>query len=132
DAGTLAGTWVNGERVAEFGPLDERDEIVIAGYRLTIQPRSIGRRASAEPVADAPQPSTEADAASDAAERQGWLTAAREDIANLAAVELEWRRLFHRRLLQAIDLHRKDVRQLSGGQLRSEARALLVALVDAE
>ncbi|MFP5406354.1 MAG: CpaF family protein [Gammaproteobacteria bacterium] len=44
----------------------------------------------------------------------------------------EWRPVLHRRLLQAIDLHRKDVRQLSAGQLRVEARALLVDLVQAE
>ena len=37
DQGTLIGTRVNGERVVEYGPLSERDEIVVAGYRLRVQ-----------------------------------------------------------------------------------------------
>ncbi len=36
DLGTLGGTLVNGERIVEFGPLSERDEIVVAGYRLRV------------------------------------------------------------------------------------------------
>ncbi|NLD70258.1 MAG: Flp pilus assembly complex ATPase component TadA [Limnobacter sp.] len=132
DAGTLAGTWVNGERVAEFGPLDERDEIVIAGHRLTIQPRHGGQRMSdgasaAAPALAVPRPDV---AGSDEPAPNASTESAAEE--TLAAIELEWRRLFHRRLLQAIDLHRKDVRQLSSAQLRSEARVLLAELVEAE
>ena len=37
DLGTIVGTRVNGERVVEYGPLSERDEIVAAGYRLRVQ-----------------------------------------------------------------------------------------------
>lgn len=37
DLGTIVGTRVNGERVVEYGPLSERDEIVVAGYRLRVQ-----------------------------------------------------------------------------------------------
>lgn len=37
DMGTLIGTRVNGERVVEYGPLSERDEILLAGYRLQVQ-----------------------------------------------------------------------------------------------
>ncbi|MGE0310607.1 MAG: ATPase, T2SS/T4P/T4SS family [Lautropia sp.] len=36
DLGTLGGTLVNGERIVEFGPLSERDEITVAGYRLRV------------------------------------------------------------------------------------------------
>ena len=36
DLGTLGGTQVNGERIVEFGPLSERDEISVAGYRLRV------------------------------------------------------------------------------------------------
>jgi pilus assembly protein CpaF len=34
DGGSLAGTWVNGERVTDYGPLGESDEIAIGAYRL--------------------------------------------------------------------------------------------------
>ena len=36
DAGTLGGTWVNGERIVEYAPLVDVDEVVIAGYRLRV------------------------------------------------------------------------------------------------
>ncbi len=48
------------------------------------------------------------------------------------AVEVEWRRLMHRRLLQTVDLRRKDLRQLSSEQLRTETRELLGELIAAE
>ena len=37
DQGTLVGTRVNGERIVEYGPLSEKDEIEVAGYRLRVQ-----------------------------------------------------------------------------------------------
>ena len=147
DAGTLAGTWVNGERIAEFGPLDERDEILIAGHRLIVHPVAFdGERPDGSPhpnsrrdgiddgqgtarrSADTIRPSGsghgEADRLSHAPGQAGGFPPVDES--------LHWRRLLHRRLLQAIDLHRKDVRQLSQEQLRLEARALLGPLVAAE
>ena len=36
DGGALSGTWVNGERIVEFGPLEAIDEIVISGFRLRV------------------------------------------------------------------------------------------------
>jgi pilus assembly protein CpaF len=151
DAGTLFGTWVNGERIAEFGPLDERDEIVIAGHRLIVHPV----REPAPDAMRATMPDTKRDAgapacalsphglggtqampsAAGAANDPDLRDSALEALAELARAAgsgLEWRRLLHRRLLQAIDLHRRDVRQLSAGQLRTEARALLVELVGNE
>jgi len=141
DAGTLAGTWVNGERIAEFGPLDERDEILIAGHRLTVHPARQRSRAGAgsrppqHGAADASTSEAGQPAAGEFAQGHehrvdGGL--ATESLAGAADEGLEWRRILHRRLLQAIDLHRKDVRQLSPAQLRSEARALLVELVAGE
>ena len=37
DGGTLGGTLVNGERIAEFGPLGAGDLVEIGGFRLRIQ-----------------------------------------------------------------------------------------------
>jgi len=145
DAGTLAGTWVNGERIAEFGPLDERDEILIAGHRIIVHPaREAGRVSRSVSESSAP-PRSRADAAPGPQPGPGQASASAGPEAQPAAGVpapgapagapddgLEWRRVLHRRLLHAIDLHRKDVRQLSPAQLRSEARALLLELVAAE
>jgi pilus assembly protein CpaF len=138
DSGTLAGTWVNGDRVAEFGPLDERDEIVIGGYRLTVHPAE----RHGKPGAHAGPPMAEAVVAESAASPMdsspldylspalGALAPSYETSAGPGG--LEWRKILHRRLLQAIDLHRKDVRQLSAAQLRVEAKSVLVELAAAE
>ena len=40
DCGSLGGTWVNGERIVEYAPLGDDDEIAIAGYRLRVHPRA--------------------------------------------------------------------------------------------
>jgi pilus assembly protein CpaF len=49
-----------------------------------------------------------------------------------AAEARAWRVLLHQRLLQTIDLRRKDVRRLSSLQLRGEARAILEELIAGE
>ena len=36
DRGSLGGTWVNGERIAEYAPLLDDDEIGIGGYRVRL------------------------------------------------------------------------------------------------
>jgi len=138
DTGTLAGTWVNGERIAEFGPLDDRDEILIAGHRLIVHPVREPRAGPGGGEADghlarasdafAPAPSRPASSgpAPDAGSVQA------EPTAESPGDGLEWRRVLHRRLLHALDLHRKDIRQLSPAQLRSEARELLLELVAIE
>lgn len=181
DAGALSGTWVNGERVVEFGPLDAADEIVISGFRLRMM---AGTQAEADrmdgliertgeapepqlpedPVrlvppiagsgapagADASAPAPRASQADGAALTEGAPATSFDQAA--PAIELmplpeaapnppqddlplapqahqadhrAWRVLLHQRLLQTIDLRRKDVRQLSSAQLRADARVML-------
>lgn len=154
DCGSLVGTWVNGERVAEFGPLDERDEILIAGYRLVVQPER-----SANTVIDAlGQDALAADgnhsrgrsldrrdavAAEEATDGRSSIHApatseAEPAVASHAPVDahaeqmLYWQRTLHRRLLASIDLHRREIRQLSAEQLRSEMREILEQIVSQE
>jgi pilus assembly protein CpaF len=177
DKGTLAGTWVNGERISEFGPLDERDEIEIAGYRLHVHPvQPVGApaapAASEAMAARAGGPASRLDSGpresaagltrdagcanaagpegassgppGEAAGEPGDPPSARPpadpdknadadaDAGASSLDELGWRRLLHRRLLQAIDLQRKDISQLTASQLRREAGSLLFELADAE
>jgi len=176
DLGSLGGTWVNGERIVEYAPLAEVDEIVIAGYRL----RAIPGQAQPPAPDSTPLPGASAGADHDQgghaenivplrpastagspalAERarvadasastrhtgdevglaRGGQAVEAADTARAAPAAgtssagalpaLEWRRVLHRRLLQTIDLRRKDVRQLSSAQLRAEARELLEELI---
>jgi len=175
DCGSIGGTWVNGERIVEFAPLSDADEIVIAGYRLrvsggpdadsgTAKARAgtgvsgLGDvAAAADPLGDAagvplaesyrdhraaPYGVTDdgrivAQSADLAAEvRTGASDAPRADASparqHARPIDVEWRRLMHRRLLQTVDLRRKDLRQLSSDQLRAETRELLGELIAAE
>jgi len=53
DLGSTSGTWVNRERVREFGPLGELDEIVIGDTHLWVDANSIRGSAPAPDAATA-------------------------------------------------------------------------------
>ena len=170
DLGTLGGTTVNGERVVEFGPLSERDEIGIAGYRLRLHGRALRGQVGADPLpgqggagpglSGNVHPGTAADGqalpggrvgeglaatgdevAAAASARAPAATAARDgrgaDAANATAqaawqrqlAMLPWRRLVHRRLLELIDLQRRNLSHFSADQLRDEVRQAVEAIV---
>jgi len=131
DAGALSGTWVNGERIVEFGPVDPADEIVIGGFRLHVLAAGSEPAALAE-ASSGPGPETGADPASAAMPVSTVAPSPPEAITAAEETARAWRVLLHRRLLQTMDLRRKDVRRLSSGQLRTEARALLEELIAAE
>jgi len=100
DAGTLGGTLVNGERIADFGPLGAGDLIEIGGFRLRLQLEHGG---GGDPTAEA-------------------TPGLRETVG--------WRRLVHRQLLQTIDLRRRDLRLADPEALRGEIRALVEQLLE--
>ncbi|MFT3804530.1 MAG: ATPase, T2SS/T4P/T4SS family [Burkholderiaceae bacterium] len=133
DGGSILGTWVNGERIVEYGPLDHSDEIAIAGFKLHLEANL--RESATDPggattAAEAGAPFGAAvDEVSSAGSTGGSQDAGRGP---LERSSIEWRRTMHRKLLHAIDLRRKDVRQLTQSQLRAETRALLVELLAEE
>src|SRR5690606_25818768 len=111
---------VNGERIAEYAPLEVDDEIAIAGFRLRVHAGTASpqRRDGGLPGA-APRPADAADGdAADAIPPTGGAGVATAP----ACVDdlVPWRRLLHRRLLATIDLRRQDIRQLSAEQLHDE------------
>jgi len=147
DLGTLGGTLVNGDRIVEYGPLSERDQIVIAGFRLRVHGEALrtlnspmdGATLAAGPARDS-QPDTASPedcgsigpgrvpsghgAPADAAAHT---ESGRLREAQLAA--LPWRRLVHRRLLELIDLRRSNLAQYSAEQLRVEVQQAVEGIV---
>jgi pilus assembly protein CpaF len=123
DLGSIGGTWVNGERIAEYGPLDETDEILIAGYRLRVlvDPQ---RAASGEPV----------DQSGGAPEK---LVGNNERIVQNRNTEesverqtfFHWQRTLLRRLFESVDFRRQDLNALSTAQLRLEVCGLIDQLI---
>jgi pilus assembly protein CpaF len=131
DLGTLSGTLVNGKRVAQYGPLAAGDEVLIGPCCIhvrydgcteaedTVRPlheiSGIAGNAlsvALPAVADAPP----ADATGNPIEASIGL--------------LPHRRRLHEALLQALDLRRRDVANMSDALLRSEASRLLQAIVN--
>jgi pilus assembly protein CpaF len=114
DSGTLNGTWVNGQRIAEYAPLDETDEILIGGYSLKLEIGPVSHTVSA--VTHLKQNS-----------EVGSVPALRPmPVDHLRS----FRRDLHLQMIRAIDLRRKDVRQLNDHQLRLELTSLLNSLLD--
>ena len=141
DLGTLGGTLVNGDRIVEYGPLSERDQIVIAGFRLRVHgealrsPSPVAGSVGAAAIAVAPLTSGGSGTAVDSAfpdddGRSG--TTARPESERLREAQLAalpWRRLVHRRLLELIDLRRSNLAQYSAEQLRIEVRQAVEGIV---
>ena len=136
DRGSLGGTWVNGERVVEYAPLGDDDEIAIAGYRLRVHPRA--EEAAGRPHVGLPtggvrssSPGQPANDTLAGVEAPGAVKQPDDPghADHPVHADLEWRRLLHRRLLAAIDLRRQDIRQLSVEQLRQQVEHLLRELL---
>ena len=135
DLGSLAGTWVNGQRIAQYGPLGEADEIQIAGYRIRLQAFSAGadlsslqsaHDATKKPVASATVNSKQGSLAlsdSQGLDPSSLQTAKTE-------LELHWRRRLHRQLLETIDLRRHDIRLLGNDALEALVHTTLNELLD--
>lgn len=148
DLGSLAGTYVNGLRIARHGPLGLADQIVIGPCRLRLA--AVGAAAGqAGVVTDGPSPtSARVGASPDERAPQGGGLAAplwpaetqmptplpAEDAAALpehagAAALSACRVALHEALIQALDLRRRDVSAMSDGALRQEAAASLVQIL---
>ena len=137
DLGTLAGTLVNGERVVEYGPLSERDQIVIAGYRLRVHGEAL--RAPSAQVGNSADPGAAQAQIAGALSQRGGADAVPlsdapaqtepERLRREQLAALPWRRLVHRRLLELIDLRRSNLSQFSPEQLRAEVQQAVEGIV---
>lgn len=133
DFGSLAGTEVNGRRVALYGPLGVNDELVIGPCLL----RVLGL------------PGTVRTAPADSPEHAGGGAVRANQVVGLVAPEvmapdagtrpaeplvpdigmLALRRRLHDRLIEALQLRRRDIGLMSDDALRAEAAKLLLALI---
>ncbi|MFN3751599.1 MAG: ATPase, T2SS/T4P/T4SS family [Thiobacillus sp.] len=120
DLGQFAGTWVNGVRVEQHGPIARTDEIVVGPYRLTVDDR-FDSEASLHPTAAAP--------VGDAPPEPGARSTA--PVREITPHRF-WRRRIHEQLLDVIDLRRRDLLRLEDDQLRTETETLIRGIIDAE
>jgi pilus assembly protein CpaF len=123
DLGSIGGTWVNGERIAEYGPLDETDEILIAGYRL----RVLG---DPQTLANSEHGDQDGNVVSN-------LAGINEAVVQNRNVEesaeqqifFHWQRTLLRRLFESVDFRRQDLNALSTAHLRLEVCGLIDQLI---
>ncbi|MDX3907670.1 MAG: ATPase, T2SS/T4P/T4SS family [Pigmentiphaga sp.] len=121
DMGSLGGTMVNGRRILQYGPLLPEDEIFIGTAMLRVRPVQ-GKPPQAASSAGGTPPAEAMGAA---------LPATADGAGHLVHDQamIEWRRRLHARLLDALDLRRRDVSAMSDAALRIEADRLLESLV---
>lgn len=120
DLGSLGGTLVNGRRILQYGPLLPEDEIGIGTAMLRVRP--VAGFVPELPRSDGPAAPAQADRPAIPAVPDGGVHAHE-------AAMVEWRRRLHVRLLEALDLRRRDVSAMSDAALRREADRLLEGLV---
>jgi len=114
DLGSASGTWVNRERIVQYAPLRPEDEVVIGEFRLAVLDRELATEALTSNVA-APVPAL----TTLPKEERGM------DRDRFDSLMLDWRRLIHARVLETMDLRRKDLHSMTDAQVRRETEVLL-------
>ena len=118
DFGALSGTLVNGQRVTQYGPLYAGDEIVIGPCLILIREHAA---ISTKPLA-ACAGATRVQCASEPT----FVTEGRNSEPDTL---LHHRRRLHTALLEALDLRRRDIANMTDDALRSEAAAVLGGII---
>ncbi len=132
DAGSFGGVLVNGQRItAQYGPLQNGDLIGIGPFQLRILNSGEEPQAAAFPVpaaahaaTTAPMQSTQ-DTALAAPADAPEPAAAEPGEAHFQALQFEWRKRLHTKLIDTMDLRRHDVSSMSDEHLRAEPDRLI-------
>ena len=138
DFGSLTGTLVNGQRVTQYGPLQAGDEIIVGPCLIHLceiaEPEASGHTPNRpmqvpenkpDGSSNAPQAPVPAEASAVVC---AMLDAGGSVQISLPAL-LHHRRRLHAALLEALDLRRRDVANMSDVALRSEATAVLAEII---
>lgn len=129
DLGSMSGTWVNRERVINYGPIGVDDEIAIGNTRFWLGKDVVDAQEAAPSAPTQAAITPNGVATLDAAvSLDGAATPAATPAVN--AEMLYWGKILHERLIAEMDLRRKDVASMSDAQLRSETEKLLGPLFE--
>ena len=131
DLGHMTGTWINGARIVQHGPLTAGDEIGIGGFKLRVAEPSANRNGDAsngtatKPLANG-TPSLKLAAAPPAQAR------AAAAVRSAPHERIVWRRKLHEKLLDTIDLRRRDFTHMSDDEIRAETEIVIRELMGRE
>jgi len=134
DLGSMSGTWVNQERIVSYGPLSQIDEITIGDTRFWVLDRTR--------VHSGTNPSKTADTAAADSNNSGGTAATPAKVSEpgttgpderqdqkRSSEMIQWRQFVHDKLIEQMDLRRKDVHSMSDEQLRIETDALITEIL---
>ena len=124
DQGSMSGTWVNRERVVSFGPLTEEDEIVVGEYRLWVRELSASKKETTAEVAKTPPSVSSVTPLATAKTKSSSIDTGSTEPGN-NDLQLQWRRHVHDRILEQMDIRRKDLHSMSDDQVRIETETLI-------
>lgn len=126
DLGQFHGSFVNGERVQQYGPILSTDEIAIGPYTLKIKRETLNSDNQLKEEAHA-----------SAVKSQQAVTQSASNA--LVATKLPaltvfhgWRTRVHNQLLETIDLRRRDILSMEEEELRQETEKLIREIVERE
>ncbi len=132
DLGQFHGTFVNGDRVQQYGPILNSDEITVGPYVLTVE-----RKVEEKGVE--PQQSKQAEPSATNLANQQMAEASVPASQALVATTLPaltvfhgWRTRVHEQLLEIIDLRRRDILSMEDDELRAETEKLIREIVERE
>jgi pilus assembly protein CpaF len=124
DFGALSGTFVNGQRISRYGPLQAGDQVVVGPCMIRIvalpEPNVSAPDPKAHLVPDRPPALCEPAACAVPDQQGGLLSDSRWQ---------QQRQRLHGMLIAALDLRRHDVAQMDDRALRAEAGRVLAELL---
>jgi pilus assembly protein CpaF len=120
DLGQFAGTWVNGSRIEQHGPLGPEDEIVLGPYLLKVDDQLVASAHDLAPSSDSAHAPALASGINPAATSPA------------PSPHHFWRRRIHEQLLDAIDLRRRDLMRMEDAELRTETEVLIREIIGQE
>ncbi len=134
DLGSIAGTFVNGRRVSQHGPVSPGDEIIIGPCCIRVlhvplvNPPALVAERQARSLQPKATPSGNA-AATEQPVATTSVTTAAPGGEQAEELHLHHRRRLHKLLLDALDLRRRDILSLSDDALRREATEVLCGII---
>jgi pilus assembly protein CpaF len=121
DHGSVTGTWVNRERIMNYGPINDHDEITIGDVSLRIEQDSSSQQVYSHTLDNNDNQEL---TLSENLSSQDHLNG-EEETGDQQKLILYWTRIIHEQLISEMDLRRKDVHSMSDEQLRDEAKYLI-------
>jgi len=127
DMGSSTGTYVNQQRVVEYGPLDSIDEISLADVKIELKKINLEKSSieNTELKQSTVQPMRDKPALSNHTHDDQTLRYS-TSMDTLAY----WGQVVHEKLIDAMDLRRKDVSRMSDTQLRHDSDLLISEIIN--